>query len=103
MSSIVLPKESDIGPTGGGVSGISGVRKVEDCGEGDRGLAGDDASLYCPNKPFLRGVPLPEVATNFFCGWRASEAAWSRRFVVPKAFVEPERAEHTTATLLSSM
>ena len=32
----------------------------------------------------------------------ASDAALSRRLVVPRALVEPERAEHTTATLLSS-
>ena len=31
--------------------------------------------------------------------WRASAAARRRRFVVPRAFVEPERAEHTMATL----
>ena len=30
---------------------------------------------------------------------RASEAARSSRFVVPSALVDPERAEHTTATL----
>lgn len=29
----------------------------------------------------------------------ASEAARSRRLVVPRAFVEPERAEHTTTIL----
>lgn len=31
--------------------------------------------------------------------WSASEAALSRRFVVPSAFVVPERAEQTRATL----
>lgn len=31
--------------------------------------------------------------------WSASEAACSRRLVVPRAFVVPERAEHTRATL----
>ena len=35
--------------------------------------------------------------------WSASEDALSKRFVVPRDFVEPDRAEHTTATLWSSI
>lgn len=35
-------------------------------------------------------------------GRNASDAALSRRFVVPRAFVEPERAEQTMASLWSS-
>jgi hypothetical protein len=34
---------------------------------------------------------------------RASDAARNSKLVVPNAFVEPERAEQTTATLCSSM
>jgi hypothetical protein len=33
---------------------------------------------------------------------RASDAARRRRFVVPRAFVVPDRAEQTTATLFCS-
>lgn len=47
--------------------------------------------------PFSWGVPFAEFK---FLGRRASEAAWIRRLVVPSAFVDPDRAEQTIATLL---
>lgn len=52
------------------------------------------------------GVALPvvgELAVDPFGRESASDAARRRRLVVPKAFVEPDRAEQTTATLLPSM
>lgn len=48
------------------------------------------------------GVTEPGVAFLLRVG-RTSETARRSRFVVPSAFVDPERAEHTTATLLPSM
>jgi hypothetical protein len=52
-----------------------------------------------PNMPIETGVANPEDPTGFVRGFNASDAARSNRFVVPSAFVDPERAEHTTATL----
>ena len=52
-----------------------------------------------PNKPIETGVANPEDPTGFARGFNASDAARSSRFVVPSAFVDPERAEHTIATL----
>jgi hypothetical protein len=52
--------------------------------------------------PGVTGVIVPEVALPFEeepLRCRASDAARRRRLVVPKAFVVPERAEHTMATL----
>ena len=50
--------------------------------------------------PFTCGVPFAEVIELFLSGRRrASEAAWIKRLVVPSAFVDPDRAEQTTATL----
>ena len=43
------------------------------------------------------------VREAFFFDWRAWVAARKRRLVVPVHFVDPERAEQTTATLLTSM
>jgi hypothetical protein len=46
------------------------------------------------------GVLIPGVGVFFDdCGESASDAALRRRFVVPNAFVDPDRAEQTTATL----
>jgi hypothetical protein len=47
----------------------------------------------------------PSGAFGRFLGFvfRVCDAARRRRLVVPRAFVEPDLAEHTTATLLSSM
>ena len=52
-----------------------------------------------PNKPIETGVAKPEDPTGFVRDFNASDAARSNRFVVPNAFVDPERAEHTMATL----
>lgn len=50
-----------------------------------------------------KGVTAPPgVAGTLAAGgvrWRASEAARRRRLVVPRALVDPERAEHTMASL----
>lgn len=57
-----------------------------------------------PNKPLEMGVAAPEPDEPAAFGRRnASDAARKRRLVVPSAFVEPERAEQTTATLCLSM
>ena len=49
--------------------------------------------------PIETGVANPEDPTGFDRGFNASDAARSNRFVVPNAFVDPDRAEQTTATL----
>lgn len=46
---------------------------------------------------------LPGVSEGLLVRCSASLAARSKRFVVPSALVEPERAEHTIATLCWSM
>lgn len=85
------------------VNGCGDVERGEDPLR-DLGLKGGE---HDPNRDMLleTGVAAPEL-------WRladlvgrrsASEAARSKRFVVPSAFVEPDRAEQTTATLYSSM
>ena len=56
-----------------------------------------------PNMPIETGVANPEDPTGFGRGFNASVAARSNRFVVPSAFVDPERAEQTTTTLWLSM
>jgi hypothetical protein len=53
-----------------------------------------------PKIPFETGVVYPERAFGRFS---VSDAALRSRFVVPSALVEPDRAEHTMATLLESM
>jgi hypothetical protein len=52
-----------------------------------------------PNKPIETGVADPDDPAGFVRGFNTSDAARSSRFVVPSAFVEPERAEHTMTTL----
>lgn len=47
-----------------------------------------------------QGEVMPGVwAVEDCLGASASEAAFNNKFVVPSAFVEPDRAEQTTATL----
>lgn len=69
---------------------------------------------YTPNRPRETGVmvPVPGVSTELFLPFvvplavvrrSASAEARSSRLVVPSAFVDPERAEHTMATLCWSM
>jgi len=46
------------------------------------------------------GVRYPRHRNGSTVGlWSTSDDALSKRFVVPRDFVEPDRAEHTTATL----
>jgi hypothetical protein len=54
-----------------------------------------EVSVDLPIIPF--GVVVPLSLNGL--GRRASEAALSRRLVVPRAFTDPDRAEQTTATL----
>lgn len=62
-----------------------------------RGLpTGDCAWEKREKRPF--GVLVP-VSGGLRVRCSASDAAFSSRFVVPRAFVEPDRAEHTMATL----
>lgn len=49
------------------------------------------------------GVFVPGVSDGLLVRCSASVAALRRRLVVPRAFVDPERAEQTTATLCWSM
>jgi hypothetical protein len=70
------------------------------------GVLGGDCDwpfALTPNKPIESGVAVPDHPTRFARGFKASDAARSSRFVVPSAFVDPERAEHTMATLCLSM
>lgn len=64
----------------------------------------DGSRSLAPKKPDptrlgKKGVWVPEVG-RAEAGWRASLDACSRRFVVPRALVCDDRAEHTIATLL---
>lgn len=65
------------------------------------GLVGRDmeSSQPAPKSPRETGETVPGVPTALVRRCKASDAARSSRFVVPRAFVDPERAEHTTATL----
>ena len=65
-----------------------------------RGLPGADGGSETWPRNVVEGVMFPGVAAPATLGRRsASSAARRRRFVVPSALVEPERAEQTTATL----
>jgi hypothetical protein len=65
-----------------------------------RGLSGGEPSPICPNIPLVIGVVVPGVVPPFLVGrFNASEAARNRSVVVPRSLVDPERAEHTIATL----
>ena len=81
------------------------------CGDADRG---DDplrdlvkGGEHEPNRDMLldTGVVVPELwpFADLVGRRSASEAARSKRFVVPSSFVQADRAEQTTATLYSSM
>jgi hypothetical protein len=78
-----------------GSGSLSGIKLNKPTSVGFRG--GDGIKL---NKPASVGVMGGDC---FVRGFNASDAARSNRFVVPSAFVDPERAEHTTATLWLSM
>lgn len=65
-----------------------------------RGLSGAEGGSDTRPRNVVEGVMLPGVAAPATLGrCNASPAARRRRFVVPSALVEPERAEQTTATL----
>lgn len=79
----VIPKESAID---------------SDLGEDFPGLVNGD--WYCVSlERALAGETVPGVSDTLFERFSASPAALRRRFVVPRALVEPERAEQTIATL----
>ena len=46
---------------------------------------------------------VPGVSETLLSRFRASAAALRSKFVVPRALVEPDRAEHTMTTLCWSM
>jgi hypothetical protein len=64
------------------------------------GLSGDCDIVFLleQNKPVETGVTDPEHPKGLVRGFNTSDAARSKRFVVPRVFVNPERAEHTIAT-----
>lgn len=53
--------------------------------------------------PFVAGESESDLQCDLGGRCLASPAALSNRLVVPRSLVEPERAEHTTATLCWSM
>jgi hypothetical protein len=58
-----------------------------------------DPSNRAPNKLLVNGVSVPGELGGLFWRFKASDAERKSRLVVPKALVDPERAEHTIATL----
>jgi len=97
------------------LASLSDVKPKTGVGDEERllvlGLVGGLSLLFplvtlppTPNKLREIGVAAPEPDEPAALGRRsASDAARKRRLVVPSAFVEPERAEQTIATLCSSM
>ena len=85
----------------GGSEPFVGVIENNPKGESERG----DDLLHRLGVPPRNGVKVPlgvvepGVSARLREDCRACEAAWSNKFVVPKALVEPERAEQTMATL----
>lgn len=81
-----------------GVNDGGGVDRPRSCG-----LDGSDGCVVskpAPNRLLVTGVVVPEGTEDLRRrGWRVCEADLRRRFVVPRAFVDPDRAEHTIATL----
>lgn len=67
-------------------------------------VRGEGASKGRPNMPLVTGVVVPDLHCVLADNRRlASAEALSKRFVVPSALVDPERAEQTMATLYRSM
>lgn len=63
-------------------------------------VRGEEFSEGRPNMPLVTGVVVSDLECVLVDGrCFASAAALSNRFVVPNALVDPERAEHTIATL----
>ena len=85
---------------------VNGCADVEGGKEPLRGF-GLKGGEHEPNRDMLleRGICVPELwpLADLVGRRSASEAARSKRLVVPSAFVEPDRAEQTTATLYSLM
>ena len=52
-----------------------------------------------PNNDLVPGVIVPEELENLVGRCKASDAERNRRLVVPNALADPDRAEHTMATL----
>jgi hypothetical protein len=71
--------------------------------EGERDLSGEcngEVQSWLRDVVLVLGVKYPVHWGAYTAGlWSASDDALSKRFVVPRDFVEPDRAEHTTATL----
>ena len=84
------------GSSAGGDS-LSGIKLNKPTSVGFRGGSLSGIKLYKPTSVGVIG------GDCFVRGFNASDAARSNRFVVPSAFVDPERAEHTTATLWLSI
>ena len=116
MRSTVAKKGGSSFPVGGGIEGIVRVEDIirdedsppfgrtERDGERDPQLLSGECSgevqSWLREVLLVPGVKYPELWDTFSAGlWSASDDALSKRFVVPRDFVEPDRAEHTTATL----
>ena len=109
MRSTVAKKGGSRFSVGGGTEDIFKVEDIirdEDSPPSGRAERGGELDLELSSgecngevQSWLRGVLLVPTADL----WSASEDALSKRLVVPKAFVEPDRAEHTTATFWLSM
>lgn len=120
MRSTVAKKGGSSSPRGGDTEDIVRIEdiiRVEDSPpfgsaerDGERDLElppgecnGEVQSLLRDIRP-VPGVKHPGLGCAPAPGTRsACDDALSRRLVVPRAFVEPDRAEHTTATLWSSI
>lgn len=66
-------------------------------------VRGEEHSDSRLNMPLVTGVTVSDLEFVLMDGRFASVAALSNRLVVPSAFVDPERAEQTMATLCWSM
>jgi hypothetical protein len=84
---------SENGAFGRGFAKYDGVRAGEVGDEEKTGVSDGEGLVVVP----LRAIPFGLAGLL-----RASEAARSSRLVVPVAFVEPDLAEQTTATLFCS-
>ena len=62
-------------------------------------LGGDGELVWDRPQKLFEGVWVPGVAGTRRLGCKASDAAFNKRFVVPRAFVDPDLAEQTTTSL----
>ena len=119
MRSTVAKKGGSLFPVGGGIADIVRVEDIvrdedsppfgmtERDGERDLELSSGECNgevqAWLRDVLLVPGVKDPGLRDAHAVGlWSASDDALSKRFVVPIDFVEPDRAEHTTATLWSS-